>query len=114
MATTNINNLPAQDMDKITKIMDERGKFLEMLPKHLGTYLREGGMLPNDETIHFDLRISCNKMKLSYEILKEVYCKDTYGKLRLWLDIYEALLSSRLKIDLVHPKLEDLNNIDIS
>jgi len=114
MATTNINNLPAQDMDKITKIMDERGKFLEMLPKHLGTYLREGGMLPNDETIHFDLRISCNKMKLSYEILKEVYCKDTYGKLRLWLDIYEALLSSRLKIDLVHPKLEDINNIDIS
>ncbi len=114
MATSTINNLPRHDIEVIEKRLNERKRFEERLKAHLdsGIYMREGGLLPKDKTIHFDLEVACEKLNLNYDLLKEVYCRDTYGKLRLLEDIYDNLPSPLLKIDLVNPKF-DINNIDI-
>ena len=114
MATSTINNLPQQDIEVVEKRLREWEKFKKMLRTHLAsqTYRGEDGFLPKDNIIHFDLKIACEKLNLKYDLLKEV-CRDTYGKLRLWEEIYDNLPSPLLKIDLVNPKF-DINNIDIS
>ncbi|WP_018153488.1 FeoC-like transcriptional regulator [Methanothermococcus thermolithotrophicus] len=113
MESLSINNLP-NDTENITKLLSERKEFLKRLPLHISMhYFGEGGTIPEDKTIHFDLKESCSIMGVSYELLKEIYCKDTYGKLQLWQDIYDAL-TTKLKIELVHPELKDINNIDLS
>jgi len=112
MESLSINNL--NDTENITKLLSERKEFLKRLPHHISMhYFGEGGTIPEDKTIHFDLKESCSIMGVSYELLKEIYCKDTYGKLQLWQDIYDAL-TTKLKIELVHPELKDINNIDLS